>query len=69
MDPVTALGVAAAAVQFISFAGWVISKSREIYHFRRWQPCHTNRTQHGYEKSSTAVLAFAGVQRKSRLHR
>jgi hypothetical protein len=31
MDPVTALGVAAATVQFISFAGDVISKSRELY--------------------------------------
>lgn len=31
MDPVTALGIAAATVQFISFAGDVISKSREIY--------------------------------------
>lgn len=32
MDPATALGVAAATVQFISFTGDVISKSREIYH-------------------------------------
>jgi hypothetical protein len=31
MDPVTALGIAAATVQFINFAGDVLSKSREIY--------------------------------------
>jgi hypothetical protein len=31
MDPVTALGVAAATVQFISFTSGVISMSREIY--------------------------------------
>lgn len=31
MEPVAALGVAAAAVQFLSFTGEIISKSREIY--------------------------------------
>lgn len=31
MDPVTALGIAAATVQFINFAGDILSKSREIY--------------------------------------